>query len=459
MNKPNLLFVFSDQHRACDLGCYGNREVDSPVLDAFAAEGLRFTQYFSNNPLCVPARASLLTGLLPFKHRAIGNDLRIRTSVWSIADVLNSAGYRTGYIGKWHLAGVPRAQAIPPGRGRLGFTEWKVANCTHDYLHSYYDDNAGIRHPISGYESTTHTDLACDFIRNPDPKPWALYLSWGPPHDPYRDVPAQWLEKYDPRKLTLRPNVELPVVVNRNDEDQSLKEGDLRQSLQGYYAHISALDHEFGRLLTALAETGQAHNTIVIYTSDHGDMLGSHGWLDKQLPFEESVGIPLLVRWPEKIAPGVRSALLGLVDLPVTLLGAMSLKFPEPTDGKDYSSLFLDEKASGPDAVYLTEYTASHRAHDRGTPAWRAIRTMRHLFAKTSDGKPWLLFDLEKDPYQQHNRVGDPALSSEESALGRQLDSFVATYDAYCSPTELLISQGLRDDWNESQRFFGIPEI
>ena len=130
----NLLFVFSDEHRKHDLGCYGNTIVKTPNLDRLAEEGLCFSHCVSNSPVCVPARGSLLTGLFPQKHGAFTNDLAIHSDCISIANVLNDAGYHTGYIGKWHLAGIPRDQFITEER-RLGFKEWKVANCNHDYLH------------------------------------------------------------------------------------------------------------------------------------------------------------------------------------------------------------------------------------------------------------------------------------------------------------------------------------
>ena len=138
--KKNLLFIFSDQHRAMDLGCYGNSQVKTPELDGLSRLGTTFLNCVSNTPLCVPARGSILTGLMPIKHRAATNDLPISENVISIAHVLKEAGYHTGYIGKWHLAGVPRDKYISKGKGRLGFEEWKVCNCNHEYLDAYYYD-------------------------------------------------------------------------------------------------------------------------------------------------------------------------------------------------------------------------------------------------------------------------------------------------------------------------------
>lgn len=143
--NPNILFLFSDQHRWCDLGCYGNDQIISPNLDAFAQKAIRFNNCISNSPVCVPARGSLLTGLFPLRHGAVSNDLPMRKDVESISHVLAREGYHTGYIGKWHLAGIPRDQYIPEGKGRFGFKEWKVANCNHDYMNAYYYDEENKR--------------------------------------------------------------------------------------------------------------------------------------------------------------------------------------------------------------------------------------------------------------------------------------------------------------------------
>jgi arylsulfatase A-like enzyme len=313
VTRPNVLFVFSDQHRWCDLGCYGNPEVETPHLDALARQGLRCTHCVANAPLCVPSRGCLLTGLYPLRHRAVANDLPLSSQVRTVAHVLGEAGYHTGYIGKWHLAGVPRDAPVPRG-ARGGFRTWKAYRCHHDYLHAYYFDEDDRRVPVSGYGPEAETDLALAFLREA-PRPWALWLSWGPPHDPYQAVPEPYLARYR-RPLTLRPNV--PDAAWRSPAHR-WERADLLAAYQGYYAHITALDAQMGRLLEALDATGQAEDTVVVYTSDHGDMLGSHGFLDKQLPYDEAIRVPLLVRWPGVVPVGSWDGLIGLVELPYRL--------------------------------------------------------------------------------------------------------------------------------------------
>jgi arylsulfatase A-like enzyme len=452
--SPNILFVFSDQHRWCDLGCSGNSEVATPHFDRFAREGLRIERCISNSPLCVPARGSLLTGLSSLKHGAAANDLPIRPGVESVATALGRAGYHTGYIGKWHLGGVPRDRFIPEDH-RLGFTEWKACECGHDYMTSHYHDEENIRHDIAGYDAEEYTTLADSFIRRNAGTPWGLWLSWGPPHDPYFDVPQNYLDLYAGRNLPLRPNVP-EEIIDRIGPSGGRDRVQMEQNLHGYYAHITALDEQFGRLLRALEETGQAENTIVVYTSDHGDMLGSQGWTNKQLPFEESIRVPLLLRGPD-IRRGTAPASIGLTDLPVSLLALANVEMPG-ADGRDLRRIFTDP-SPGADACYIFDLIPCHQATWRGGWAWRGVRTARHTYACREDGTPWLLFDNDADPFQLQNLVDQPETAALQRDLHARTAVFADKYDALTPWQHLISANGLTQDWNKSQRYFGLPEL
>lgn len=453
--RSNILFVFSDQHRWCDLKCYGNADVQAPNLDRFAAEGLRFSTCISNAPVCVPARGSLLTGLYPLKHGAITNDLPVRTEVHSVADSLKKWGYHTGYIGKWHLGGVPRDRFIPEDQ-RLGFEEWKVNNCDHNYLHSFYYDEHDVRHEIDGYDAEEYTSLAIDFIERNSDAPWGLWLSWGPPHDPYFDVPQKYLDLYRGQPLSGRKNIP-EQIINRLDQSRWSHEEAL-EKLKGYYAHITALDEQFGRLLAALEATGQLENTLIVYTSDHGDMIGSQGWTNKQLPYEESIRVPLIVRLPAVIRPGVCDELIGLTDLPVSLLSLLGCPLPSP-DGSDLQELFQDERACGQESCYIFDLVPCHQSMDRGTDAWRGIRTPQYTYACHAEGTPWLLYDNQTDPFQLHNLIDDPAFVLLRNRLHRQTVCYARRYDAML-PWEMLLDRfDLSEAWNRSQRYFRRPEL
>jgi arylsulfatase A-like enzyme len=455
--KPNILFVFSDQHRWCDLNCYGNQAIYSPHFDAFAQKGVQFTNCISNSPLCVPARGTILTGLHALKHGAMANDLPINLELESIAHVLTEqGGYHTGYIGKWHLAGVPRNQYIQEGNGRLGFKDWKVANCTHRYMGSYYDDENNERHTIEGYEPIKQTDLAIDFIqrRQQAPSPWALFLSWGPPHDPYLEVPDKYLQMYEEKQLDVRDNVgeramaNLSTYVNRERIESSYK---------GYYAHISALDEQFGRLISALEGSGQLDNTVIIYTSDHGDMLGSQGYLNKQLPWDESVKVPLMIYWKDRTIRGIRDDLMSLVDLPVSLLGLVGLQFTNQVDGQDLHQLFTSNEGEGVDSCYMYDLSACHQASGRDIAEWRGIRTKQYTYARTIEHGEWLLYDNEADPYQLNNLIQDRRYEAIKQKLSAMLSHHISSHDALKSWKEICQEHDLVDAWNRSQAYFNRP--
>jgi arylsulfatase A-like enzyme len=477
--RPNILLVFSDQHRAQSLGCYGNTDVRSPSFDAFAADSRRYTSCVSTSPVCVPARGTLLTGLHVWDHRAITNDLPIDPSVRSIARALRDAGYATGYVGKWHLGGVPRDRAIP-AEERLGFQEWKAAECTHAYADSWYHDEEEIRHEIDGFESERHTDLALEFIsrhqaaRERSGEPWALVLSWGPPHDPYHVVPERFRELYAGTDLALRRNVPEDVELIPAGSG-TIDRSEIRRRLADYYAQISYLDEQFGRLLDHLDELGAAADTIVVYTSDHGDMLGSQGKLMKQLPYDESILVPLMMRWPGHIDPGVESEPIGLIDLAPTLCSLVGapLQAAAPgsrtVHGRDRSSELgaaahrEDGSLAPPNAQLIYNMVPCHQAIDRGeTRGWYGVRTSRYTYALWDDGAPFCFYDNETDPLQLRNLFERPTPESDAVAgeFHDRLNAMLAAAGRSLRPwARVIANEGYREAWNESQRHFGRPEL
>jgi arylsulfatase A-like enzyme len=457
MKRPNVLLVFSDQHRACDLGCYGNPKIISPTFDRFAAESVRLENCIATSPVCVPMRGTMLTGLHAWKHLALTNDLSVDPSPPSLATALRGVGYRTGYIGKWHLGGIPRDKVIPEEE-RLGFEHWRAAECTHQYDESYYDDNENRRHRFDGFETEGQTDLAIEFIS--DAEPWALALSWGPPHAPYHIVPERFLKRFPPEEIDLRANVPQRVLQNFA-QDSWVGEQQIREMVAGYYAQIAYIDEQFARLLAHLDELGIADDTIVIYTSDHGDMLGSHGVQKKQLPYDESIRVPFMIRWPGTIAPGVRSTPMGLVDLPVTLASlvdeAASANLAQ-ADGEDRSAWILGDEAEDPNrAALIYNAVPCHQAEDRGeTRGWYGVATGTHTYAMWDDGQPFCLYDNASDPLQTHNLVDDPSAAGLRADLQTHTESKLQRTGGAVTPwRELIRSLGLRDEWNRSQEAFG----
>ncbi len=440
--KPNLIFVFGDQHRQCDIGCAGNRQVQTPAMDALAQEGMFFPNTFTNIPLCVPARGCLLTGKYPLNHKAVSNDLPLPLSETGIAEVFKSAGYATGYIGKWHLGGMPRDKFIRPEM-RFGFDDWLGWNCHHNYFNAPYHDSVGNQMQIEGYEPDFQTEYAIQYCREHADEPFCLYMSWGPPHNPYEHVPQHYKAMYPPEQLQLRPNaVDTPQI---------------REDIAGYYAHITALDENLGRLMHALDELGIAQNTIIVYTSDHGDMLGSQGHVRKERPWDESIRIPFIIRWPGKIPAGVtRNTLLSLVDFMPSLLSLCGLEVPEGVEGRDLSAAMRNETLEEPEAVLLQIPLHGSEGVNAGLQEWRGIRTHRYTYARHQDGTDWLLYDNYADPYQLNNLINNQnsqQLKTElEVALKRWL---IQINDPFLPGLEHIRQLGLSELWNISEQRFG----
>ncbi len=449
--QPNVLFIFSDQHRGMDMHCAGNDDVISPNMDRLADEGRQFSRTYANAPVCTPSRAVLLSGQYPLSNRVIANDLPFPTDVTSVAEVFRDGGYRTGYVGKWHLGGVPRDGFTPPGPHRQGFDDfWAAFNCTHNYYGSKYyrDDPEPI--DIDGYEPETHTELAQEFLEQDDDRPFCLFLSYGPPHAPYKMVPDEYRELYDADEIDVRPNVDpIPPGSNPNTRGR-----DPRDTLADYYAQITAVDDQLGRLLDHLDESGLADDTIVVYTSDHGDMLWSQGMMKKEQPWEESVNVPFLVRWPgEGPAGTVHDGLLAAVDMAPTMLSLAGLDVPEVMEGRDRSTALRGGDDPGPESVLLSSITPADQAVSQDLPAWRGIRTERYTYARLPDGTGWVLYDNEEDPYQLRNRVLDREYDDVRERLDRLLDERLEETGDNFRPDKGHIEQlGLVEEWNARER-------
>jgi arylsulfatase A-like enzyme len=409
-SRPNLLYVFGDQWRAQAAGYAGDPNVRTPRVDAFAREGLSLPHLISGIPVCSPYRACLLTGQYPLTHGMLVNDQSIRSRHVSLARAYRDAGYHTGWIGKWHLDGNGREAFVPPAR-RMDFDLWLGYECCHGYLDSHYWDEAGGKHRWEGYDAAAQTAAACQYLRDHagTAQPWSLFLSWGPPHNPYQTAPERYRALYDPARLVLPPNVP-PEAADR-----------ARTDLAGYYAHCTALDELFGQLLDTLAATGQERDTIVVFTSDHGDMHGAHGLWKKQHPHDESVRVPFLLRWPAGLGTTGRvdPVVVNSPDLMPTLLGLCGVPIPETVEGVDFSPHLRGERVLDDGGAYLACYRPFHEVrYDSGGRDYRGLRTQRYTYCRDHHC-PWLLFDNWRDPHQQHNLAGDAA----SAALVQQLDA------------------------------------
>lgn len=441
MTRPNVILVISDQLRRQALGCYGDPNVSTPNIDALAESGTRFDAASSTYPVCVPYRFSLMTGEYAHTRFIPSIEWRMSPAERTLADEFNDAGYDTALFGKWHLYGnfghypghnVVKASRTPvprPFQGRFEtFAGFDICNDPWDTWYSVNDDPKMRR--IEGYQTDGLFDLAIDYATSSREKPFAAVVSVEPPH-PIFTAPPEYVERWKDRDVVVRENVDLDKTYNHRGTGEG--QG-LLDDLRTYYAMIENLDDNIGRLVAALREAGTLDNTIIALTADHGELLGSHGLLAKQRPWEESVGVPLIV---SNVGDGrVVTEPTCTEDLFPTLLGLADLAPRDPKPGRDLTPLARGEADALDREGVLLEFVAEMRPglpfHDE---TWRGIRTRTAKYTVLGDahgGRPWQFFDLEKDPYEMENLVDDPAyadrVAHHHELLRLRLEE---TYDHY----------------------------
>lgn len=418
--QPNLVYVFADQLRTQSCGYAGDEYARTPNMDRLAAEGCNFHQAISSTPVCAPYRASLMTGKYQSSTGMVINELRLSPEHECLGHVLQNAGYETAYLGKWHLwanqlghHNLIKNGFVPPGKYRLGFDQvWAAYNFNHYYYHSPYFLNDASSHIRSQYEPDAQTDAAISYVsdRGRDNKSFALFLSWGPPHYPWGwdNVPPGAKEAFSDVKIPRAPsysNVSDPYADKwaQIPENYDSVVDDWQRA---YYAQTANLDWNLGRLMKALDDTGLRENTILVFTSDHGEMFGAHGRQSKYIFYEEAARVPMLIRWPGKIpAKHVSDALLGTPDIMPTLLSMMQLPVPKTVEGLDLSAYALGTGSGGPVAAHLQGMGATAAWTD-GTE-WRAVRDQEYTYGiYRRDGKE-LLFNHRTDPFQMTDLAAD----------------------------------------------------
>lgn len=453
--RPNVVFVFADQWRAQDVGYAGNTIVQTPAIDKLAAESLVFTNAVSGCPVCCPYRASLLTGQYPLTHGVFYNDKPLNPEATTLAKIYKQAGYQTGYIGKWHLNGhepgedtfEARLKFIPKNR-RQGFDFWQAFECTHDYNHSFYFEDTPERLEWPGYDAIAQTQSAIEFITEKanEENPFLLVLSWGPPHAPYHTAPEKYREMFSSEDITVRPNV--PQELRKK----------ARQDIAGYYAHISALDDCMKDLVAALEKQGIAENTILVFTSDHGDMLYSHGNVKKQQPWDEALRVPFILRYPKKLGNSEKKIAtpINTPDILPTLLGLSGIEIPESVEGNDYSEVLTGKEQPENDAVLIQCPVPFHQwNYQRGGREYRGVRTKRYTYVRDLNG-PWLLYDNLQDPFQMNNLTGLDEYIYIQGELENKLQKLLQkTGDKFLPAHEYMKMWNYRWDRNDSIRTTG----
>jgi len=433
--KPNLVYIFADQMRAMDINRAGNSDVISPNIDRLFDEGTHFDTCVSCFPVCTPHRACLISGQYPTTTGVLVNDVALPITGNGFGHALRNEGYNTAWIGKWHLFGNEplRGKFIPPGEHRHGFDTFIGVNCSHQYFDGYYyknDNPERIR--FSGYEPDVQTDLAIEFMEQNRAEPFSLFLSFGPPHDPFYDVPQKYKDMYNTGDLRYRENVNCnePLFDDRAPGDHPNPEGvsvytmhvpygtDAERRkyphvevLRDYYAAITALDYNIGRITDKLRELGIEDDTVVVFTSDHGEMMYSQGLVQKNHPYDESILVPFVARYPGKIkAGGACDAPFNTVDIMPTILDIMDADVPAYCEGVSFAPAMSGAAQELPDSAYIM------CAWEWAVPEWRGIRSKQYTYIETLQG-PYAMYDNIADPFQRDNLIG----RAEHSVVQAQL--------------------------------------
>jgi arylsulfatase A-like enzyme len=464
-DRPNIIFIMSDDHAAHAIGAYGSRVNQTPHLDRLAREGMLLRNVFVTNSICTPSRAAILTG--QYSHlNGVPVFNRFDSTRSTVARLLQEAGYYTGMIGKWHLGSDP-----------AGFDRWEILPGQGAYMNPLLYTATGEKTYTGRYVTDVITDLGIQFIKDrPRNRPFFLMLHNKAPHRPWEPDAAhraQFADRWIPepetlwdsyatrtdalhenlqrvagdmtrRDLKLVPPADLTgtaltawlstkpdtVTVTRDGKEvtltgEALARWKYQRYMRDYLATIQSVDDNIGRLLAFLDTSGLARNTIVIYTSDQGFFLGDHGMFDKRFMYEESLRMPFLIRWPAAIKAGTRSDAMALnVDFAPTFLDAAGVRVPATMQGR--SLLPVVRGRSPADWRSSMYYRYYHDPGDHNTRAHYGVRTATHKLIYFWKKDQWELFDLVRDPNELHNLYGQPGQEQLTQSLKAELQRLKA---------------------------------
>ncbi len=412
--RPNVVYILTDQWRAEAFGYAGDENVQTPNLDKFASEVVNFKNAVSVCPVCTPHRASLLTGKYPTSTGMFLNDLYLPSEELCMAEIFKSAGYSTAYLGKWHLDGHGRFNNVSPER-RQGFDYWKALECSHDYNKmAYYENDSPEMKYWEGYSPIAISREAQGYLAEhaQDENPFLLFVSIAAPHFPHSNA----LEEYK----ALYPESEIKTASNVPEEMVSK----VKKELNGYYAHCTAIDKAVGELLEKMKKLGLMENAMVVFSSDHGEMMGAHGVRpkSKQVAWDESIRVPFLIKPPFNADKKgeIINAPITTPDILPTLLGLANIDIPESVEGEDLSMLVKspDPKVDR-SALFMNVCPFGNEYHN---DEYRGIRTMQYTYVCSPKGAI-MLFDNLDDPGQQHNLVDNKEMAGLQESLNTKLQT------------------------------------
>ncbi|HVR83917.1 MAG TPA: sulfatase [Planctomycetota bacterium] len=454
--RPNVVLILTDDQRWDAMSCAGHPFLRTPNIDRLAREGVRFANAFCTTSLCSPSRASILSGLYAHTHRVLNNFTDFPASLPSYPRRLHESGYETAYIGKWHMGEDNDAP-------RPGFDYWM----SHKGQGNYYDTTFNIngeRQLLAGYITHRITEKAVDWIRKPHPKPFCLVVGHKAPHGPFVPEPkyAKAFDGIDIRRPATakdygegKPDWVRQRVTTWHGLDGPLYKAcgmaDYEEFVRAYYATILSVDDSVGQVYEALRETGRLDRTLILFTTDNGYLLGEHGAIDKRAAWDESLRVPLVVRYPP-LAPAARvlNEMVLHIDLAPTILeicGAPPLENIHGTswarllrgDGRGWRTAFLYEYN------YETQFPYTPNVRGVRTDGWKLIRYPH------GDGGPdrWKaeVYDLKDDPLETKNLVDDPSAAAKLKVLREEHERLKReTSDPDTMPIDEGIKQTLPTD-------------
>jgi arylsulfatase A-like enzyme len=434
--RPNIVFIMTDDHAAHALSCYGSRINKTPHLDRLAKEGMRFDNCFCTNGICAPSRAVILTGKYSHINGKIDNSGQpFDGAQQTFPKLLQQAGYETAMIGKWHLRSEP-----------TGFDYWNVLPGQGDY-HNPVMIEMGERKKYTGYVTDLITDHCIDWLKRRDEqKPFCLMYHHKAPHrnwqpdekhaDMYKNIDFPLPETFDDdyrtrsdaarqQEMTIENHFQIPYDTKVKPPEgltgPALKRWKYQRYMEDYLACVASVDDNVGRFLDYLQESGLAENTVVVYTSDQGFYLGDHGWFDKRFMYEESLRMPLLVRYPRQVKAGtVNKDIVLNLDFAPTFLDFAGVEVPKDIQGASFRKLL---RAKTP-----TDWRKSMYYHYYEYPAVHQVK--RHYGVRTDryklihfyyDIDAWELYDLPKDPHELNNVYNNPAYADIVKQLKTEL--------------------------------------
>lgn len=477
--RPNILIVMSDHHNGYALGSEPGAAIKTPVMDRLAAEGMLFTEMRTTSPMCAPARAALMSGLYCHANGMWNNnhtsaamrvDVYPHVRMWS--ENLRDAGYRLRYIGKWHVSATrtpshfgweepglvvgsdehggqrdPRAAAVPYSESLVPASPARRserATRNQQLVNALYQEREGWpRRILYGTTTTPPEELrdgrlatrAVQLIEEQAgwQEPWCLYVGWSNPHDPYV-AHERYLRQYDldtiPRPESYGDDLrDKPNIYRRLHEQLwgHLEWREVAQMIRHYYGMVTFLDEQLGRILDALHRTGQTEDTIVLYTSDHGDYVGAHGLFAKGVPaFDEAYRVPLLVRWPAGVRrPGRRvDAFVTLQDIGPTLLEAARAAPLENIHGRSLLPFFRGDTPADWPQEFVGEFLGHENFYTQ-----RQVRTRTHKYVWNAFDYDEL-YDLTQDPHEMRNVQAEPTYQEvKRDLIGRLWRWALATDD------------------------------